>query len=83
MVARLCGVVGEIPPLIGEVSNVVYESRQWTVSGGRFDWGGHLLKSNGGARRSPRTGWKSVCECKGRRRLDRETDKSSRGESRS
>ncbi len=53
------------------------------MSGGRFDWGGHLLKSNGGVQRSPRAGWKSVFECKGIRRLDCETDKSSRYESRS
>jgi hypothetical protein len=53
------------------------------VSGGRFDWGGHLLKSNGGVRRSPRAGWKSAYECKGKRRLDCETDESSRYESRS
>ena len=30
-----------------------------TVSGGQFDWGGRLLKSNGGARRFPQNGWKS------------------------
>ena len=41
-----------------------------TVIGGRFDWGGRLLKGNGGARRSPRGGWKSSYECKGTRRLD-------------
>ena len=51
MVARLCGVVGEIPPLIGEVSNAYREAGMWTMSGGRFDWGGRLQKSNGGARR--------------------------------
>ena len=41
-----------------------------TVSGGQFDWGGRLLKSNGGARRFPQNGWKSFEECKGRRELD-------------
>jgi hypothetical protein len=34
----------------------------WTMSGGRFDWGGRLLKSNGGARRSPYAGWKSALQ---------------------
>ena len=43
---------------------------QRTVSGGQFDWGGRLLKSNGGARRFPQNGWKSFEECKGRRELD-------------
>ena len=30
-----------------------------TLSGGQFDWGGRLLKSNGGAQRFPQNGWKS------------------------
>ncbi len=58
------------------------ESGQGTVSGGQFDWGGRLLKSNGGAQRFPQHGWKSCEECKGRRELDCETDRSSRYESR-
>ena len=53
-----------------------------TVSGGQFDWGGRLLKSNGGAQRFPQSGRKSLEECKGRRELDCETDRSSRDESR-
>ena len=53
-----------------------------TVSGGQFDWGGRLLKSNGGAQRFPQDGWKSSIECKGRRELDCETDMSGRCESR-
>ncbi|GBK66288.1 hypothetical protein HMSSN036_97020 [Paenibacillus macerans] len=52
------------------------------MSGGQFDWGGRLLKSNGGAPRFPQNGWKSFAECKGKRELDCETDKSSRDESR-
>ncbi len=35
-----------------------------TVSGGQFDWGGRLLKGNGGAQRFPQAGWKSAVECK-------------------
>ena len=54
-----------------------------TVSGGQFDWGGRLLKSNGGAQRSPQAGWKSALERIGIRWLDCETYKSSRDESRS
>ena len=83
MGGSLCGVAGEIPPLFDEVSNLLHEAGVGTVVGRRFDWGGRLLKSNGGARRSPRGGWKSSYECKGTRRLDCETDRSSRYESRS
>ena len=43
------------------------------MSGGQFDWGGRLLKGNGGAQRFPQNGWKSFAECKGRRELDCET----------
>ncbi len=53
-----------------------------TVSGGQFDWGGRLPKSNGGAQRSPQAGWKSALERIGIRWLDCETYKSSRDESR-
>ena len=49
-----------------------------TVSGGQFDWGGRLPKSNGGAQRFPQNGWKSFVECNGRRELNCETYKSSR-----
>ena len=28
------------------------------MSDGQFDWGGRLLKSNGGAQRFPQDGWK-------------------------
>ena len=30
-----------------------------TLSGGQFDWGGRLLKSNGGAQMFAQNGWKS------------------------
>ena len=59
-----------------------HESGDWTLLGGQFDWGGRLLKSNGGAQRFPQNGWKSFVECKGIRELDCETYKSSRDESR-
>ena len=39
------------------------------MSGGQFDWGGRLLKGNGGAQRFPQNGWKSFIECKGIRSL--------------
>ena len=50
MCASTRGAVGEIPPFLCISSNV--DSRatgQRTVSVGQFDWGGLLLKSNGGA----------------------------------
>ena len=52
------------------------------MSDGQFDWGGRLQKSNGGAQRFPQAGQKPAEECKGRRELDCETNKSSRDESR-
>ena len=52
------------------------------MSGGQFDWGGHLLKGNGGAQRSSQDGWEPSGECKGRRGPDCERDTSSRDESR-
>ena len=56
--------------------------RAGTMSGGEFDWGGRLRKGIGGAQRSPQDGWKPSRECKGRRRLDCDTDGWSRYESR-
>ena len=35
------------------------ESSTGTLSVGQFDWGGRLLKSNGGVQRFPQNGWKS------------------------
>ena len=52
------------------------------MSGGQFDWGGRLLKSNRGAQRFPQNGWKSFEECKGKRELDCERDNSNREETR-
>ena len=83
MAVRLRGVTGEIPTLMDRISNLSPEAGLGTILGRRFDWGGRLPKSNGGARRSPRAGWKSAYECKGTRRLDCESDNSSRCESRS
>ena len=80
---RLRGAGGEIPALADGVSNPFLEAGAGTMLGRRFDWGGRLPKSNGGARRSPHPDWKPGHECKGTRRLDCETDMSSRCESRS
>ena len=58
-------------------------SGRGTMSGGQFDWGGRLPKSNGGARRYPQAEWKPAVECKGIRVLNCKTDMSRRCESRS
>ena len=58
------------------------ESGRRTVLSGQFDWGGLLLKSNGGVQRYPQPGWQSGAERKGRRVLNCETYQSSRYESR-
>ena len=58
-----------------------HESGRGTLSGGQFDWGGRLLKSNGGAQRFVQHGWKSCSECKRKNEPDCETDGSSRNES--
>ena len=72
--------LGYHPDCAGILTDGVTSRR--TVSGGQFDWGGRLQKSNGGARRSSQNDWKPFKECKGRRELDCETDGSSRYESR-
>ena len=58
------------------------KTRRGTVSGRQFDWGGRLLKSNGGVQRFPQVGRKSTVECNSKRELDCETYKSNRYESR-
>ena len=58
------------------------EAGQGTLSGGQFDWGGRLLKRNGGAQRFPQHGRTSCRACKGTRELDCERDNASRAERR-
>ena len=65
-----------------EVLTGCHESGDRTLLGGQFDWGGRLLKSNGGAQKFPQRGRKSREECKGRRELDCDTYRWSRDESR-
>ena len=52
-----------------------------TLSGGQFDWGGRLLKSNGGVQRSAQRGRKPRSERKRISWPNCETDKSSSNES--
>ena len=58
------------------------ESRQMTVPDGQFDWGGSLLKYNKGVQRFPQVGRQSTVECNGIRKLNCESDRTNRYESR-
>ena len=70
-------------PHLIRVLTAFCETRCGTVPDGQFNWGGFLLKSNGGAQWSVQYGWQSYVECKGINRLNCETYKSSRWETRS
>ena len=57
-------VLADVEPLLGyhsldsgTLTNKLLSSIR-TVSDGQFDWGGRLLKSNGGVQRVPQDGWK-------------------------
>ena len=66
------------------VAAILTENRETgfgTLSGGQFDWGGRLLKSNGGAQRFVQHGRKSCIECKRINEPNCETDGSSSNES--
>ena len=80
--ASVYGVNLGIPLLCDRGSNLVSKTGTGRVSGGQFDWGGRLPKSNGGAQRYAQIGWKPIVECNCRSVLDCETDKSNRDESR-
>ena len=69
-------------PDIIEILTGHHETGDGTLLGGQFDWGGRLLKCNGGSQKFPQSGWKSLVECKGIRELDCNTNKWSRDESR-
>ena len=69
-------------PGLFEVLTTARESGSGTVHGRQFDWGGLLLKSNGGVQRYTQPGWQSGVERKGISVLDCETHKSNRDESR-
>jgi len=57
------------------------ESGRGTMSGGQFDWGGRLQKSNGGAQRLAQHGRKSCDECKRKSQPNCEGDGPSSNES--
>ena len=76
--------VGVVEPTVryhSSAARILTSSREagtGTVTGGQFDWGGRLLKCNGGAQRFPQAGWKSAVECKSTRELDCKRHSSSR-----
>jgi hypothetical protein len=47
------------------VLTLASESWRGTAAGGEFDWGGRLLKGNGGAQWFPQAGWLSAGARKG------------------
>ena len=51
------------------------------MSGGQFDWGGRLQKSNGGAQRFVQHGQKPCSECKRKNEPNCDTDGWSSNES--
>ena len=69
----------EYHPYCAEILTPITSRR--TVLDRQFDWGGYLLKSNGGVQRFPQHGRQPCVEYKGIRELDCETDRSSRRES--
>ena len=83
MSASLRGGIGGILPWLSLASNLGPLAGSGTLSGGQFDWGGRLPKSNGGARWYPQPDWKPGGECNGIRVPDCEADGPSRVERRS
>ena len=73
--------LGYHPDIIGILTSSP-EAGWGTLSGGQFDWGGRLQKSNGGVQRFLQKGWKSFVERKGIRKPDCDTYKWNRYESR-
>ena len=81
MCASIRGGNGGILPWLYDHSNPPRLARGETVSGGQFDWGGRLQKSNGGAQRFVQHGRKSCTECKRINEPNCENDGSSSNES--
>ena len=69
-------------PVSTSILTLFCESRQKTVPDGQFDWGGSRLKSNNGVQRFPQAGRQSAVECNGIRKLNCESDRTNRYESR-
>ena len=65
-----------------KVLTIALESGHGTLSVGQFDWGGRLLKSNGGVQRFAQNGRKPFAEYKGKSELNCKTYKLRRVERR-
>ena len=81
----MCTPVCKEPSLGYQPSNIkiltmTHETGHWTLSVGQFDWGGRLLKSNGGVQRFAQNGRKPFVEYKGKSELNCERYSSSRVE---
>ena len=84
----------DLPTLVGKEPLVKYhphstriltlslESGRATVPDGQFAWGESRLKYNDGVQRFPQDGWQSSLEYKGIRKLNCESDRTNRYESR-
>ncbi len=70
--ASVLGVSVGIPPLMIRGPNI---EKSWTVPGGQVDWGGRLIKMNGGAQRCAQSVWKPDVECKSTSAPDCDIDK--------
>jgi len=69
-------------PLSSRILILFLESGQTTVPDGQFDWGGSLLKYNEGVQWFPQDGRQSSVEYKGIWKLNCESDRTNRYESR-
>ena len=69
-------------PYCSKILTPCRETGGGTVTGGQFDWGGSLLKSNEGAPRLAQGGRQSPVERKRISQLNCESDRTSRYESR-
>ena len=65
-----------------KILTISLESGSWTVTDGQFAWGESLLKCNEGVQRFPQDGRQSSLECIGIRKLNCESDRTNRYESR-
>ena len=72
----------EYHPCLTRILTRTREAGPGTVSGGQFDWGGLLLKGNGGVQRWAWHGWQSCGMGNAISLLNCETDGSSRWETR-
>ena len=64
-----------------KISMMSFSTTLGTLFAGQFNWGGCLLKSNGGAQWFTNAGWKSALSCNRTSKPNCEDDNPSRSES--